>query len=361
MKTAGNFADRWMEHAYKTWFLQRPESYLKSSMGILVEKMRQASLRSDGANETWDLVERLLAWSDPAVCKNYNAAADAHMECGVAAYHIGNLHDASKYIYTAIEKYNNSHSKGIAWWMFGCVQWQTPGGLDKALEAWEQALSLFQELKRTPPPGMISKWYEDRVSEIQRAIRESADKSSPPDPASILGTAGVGKPHDETHTMRSWQILGNIPAGFAKGVAGVEIDRVLVDRIRISNQTYCINSLRSGEKEINIQRNQEYCALKVIGDSMNKLLPVPILDGDYVLIKAQETADPGDIVAAVIDALDSRSTLKQLVRQGSGFRLRAHSDNPVFDQPEAQKEFARLNDGFSIRGIAVAVFKPVDA
>jgi repressor LexA len=56
--------------------------------------------------------------------------------------------------------------------------------------------------------------------------------------------------------------------------------------------------------------------LKVTGDSM---VGAGILDGDYVLVKAQPKAESGDIVVAL---LEDEATVKRLERTAGGYRLR---------------------------------------
>ena len=60
-----------------------------------------------------------------------------------------------------------------------------------------------------------------------------------------------------------------------------------------------------------ITLGKETFALKVKGDSM---IEDGIFDGDYVIIRRQETADDGDIVCALIE---NEATLKRFHRQGS--------------------------------------------
>ena len=60
----------------------------------------------------------------------------------------------------------------------------------------------------------------------------------------------------------------------------------------------------------------EHYALEVAGDSMVEL---GILDGDYALIRRQETARDGEIVVALID--DAEATLKTLRHEGRMIRL----------------------------------------
>ncbi len=61
---------------------------------------------------------------------------------------------------------------------------------------------------------------------------------------------------------------------------------------------------------------QDVFALRVRGDSM---IDAHIVDGDLVLVRKQETAGSGDIVAAM---LDGEATVKRLAREGGAVVLR---------------------------------------
>ena len=61
-------------------------------------------------------------------------------------------------------------------------------------------------------------------------------------------------------------------------------------------------------------------ALRIEGDSM---IGAGILDGDYVLVRPQQSADNGDIVVAL---LDDSVTVKRFYREADGFRLQP--ENP---------------------------------
>ncbi len=63
--------------------------------------------------------------------------------------------------------------------------------------------------------------------------------------------------------------------------------------------------------------------LKVVGDSM---IDAAICDGDWVVIRQQNVADNGDIVAAMIDG---EATVKTFKRTGGQVWLMPH--NPAFD------------------------------
>ncbi|MFQ5853436.1 MAG: transcriptional repressor LexA [Candidatus Binatia bacterium] len=70
-----------------------------------------------------------------------------------------------------------------------------------------------------------------------------------------------------------------------------------------------------------VARGKGTFALKVKGDSM---VEDGILDGDYVVIRRQETAENGDIVCALIG---EEATLKRFYRQGETVALRPANKN----------------------------------
>ncbi len=74
-----------------------------------------------------------------------------------------------------------------------------------------------------------------------------------------------------------------------------------------------------------------------------------ILDGDYVVVRKQETADDGDIVVALIE---NEATLKRFYRDADGVRL----------EPANQELSAiHVRSGeFAIQGIVVSVMRVFD-
>lgn len=68
----------------------------------------------------------------------------------------------------------------------------------------------------------------------------------------------------------------------------------------------------------------EHFALEVHGDSM---IEAGILDGDFVILRRQDTANTGDIIVALID--DEEATLKRLRRRGTSIALEAA--NPSYE------------------------------
>jgi repressor LexA len=68
----------------------------------------------------------------------------------------------------------------------------------------------------------------------------------------------------------------------------------------------------------------EHFALEVRGDSM---IEAGILDGDTVVIRSARTANPGDIVVALVD--EEEATLKRFRRKGDSIALEAA--NPAYE------------------------------
>lgn len=85
----------------------------------------------------------------------------------------------------------------------------------------------------------------------------------------------------------------------------------------------------------------EVFALKVKGDSM---CDAGIMDGDIAIIRKQLTADPGDIIAALLDY--NEVTLKRLSRKDSKFFL----------EP-ANKDHQPIHKDFSILGKLIAILR----
>jgi len=87
-------------------------------------------------------------------------------------------------------------------------------------------------------------------------------------------------------------------------------------------------------------------ALKVVGDSM---VDAGILDGDYVIIRKQETAEDGEIVVALIK---DEATLKRFYREGDGVRL---------EPANSTMQPIRVRTGeFRIQGKLVGVQRNID-
>ena len=88
----------------------------------------------------------------------------------------------------------------------------------------------------------------------------------------------------------------------------------------------------------------EFFILRAGGDSM---IGAGIEDGDLVLIRKQNTADPGQIVVALID--EEEATLKRFFPELQQHRIRLHPENPNLEDI--------IVENCEIQGVAVKVFK----
>ncbi len=131
-------------------------------------------------------------------------------------------------------------------------------------------------------------------------IEGSLGKAPPPPPARPAPVAT----NDDTSATVSVPVMGRIAAG--------------VPISAIQNQTH---SLSLPPEMIGAG---EHYALEVKGDSM---IDAGIFDGDTVIIKRGDSANPGEIVVALVD--DEEATLKRFRRKGASIALEAA--NPAYE------------------------------
>jgi len=87
-------------------------------------------------------------------------------------------------------------------------------------------------------------------------------------------------------------------------------------------------------------------ALQVAGDSM---IEAGILDGDFVVVRKQETAEDGDIVVALIE---DEATLKRFYRERGGVRLEPAN--------KSMRPISVRRGEFRIQGKVVSVQRSLD-
>lgn len=93
---------------------------------------------------------------------------------------------------------------------------------------------------------------------------------------------------------------------------------------------------------MNFANNKDLFMLKVQGESM---INAAILDGDYIIVERQPTANNGDIVVALVD--NENATVKTYYKENGHFRLQPEND---FMEPIIVNELAIL-------GKVVGVFR----
>ncbi|MAA82626.1 MAG: repressor LexA [Hyphomonas sp.] len=116
-----------------------------------------------------------------------------------------------------------------------------------------------------------------------------------------LVSSGQPAPTQSAHTV---PLIGRIAAGLP--ISAIQQDNGHVN---------APDGLTDGE---------EHFALEVQGDSM---IDAGILEGDIVVCRRTDTANPGDIVVALVDG--EEATLKRLRRKGASVALEAA--NPAFE------------------------------
>lgn len=101
-------------------------------------------------------------------------------------------------------------------------------------------------------------------------------------------------------------------------------------------------------KDLLTPQNAEYFLLRVRGDSMNRALVhgEKIENGDLVAVRQQSTAQPGQIIVALVDG---EATIKRLIK-GPGYYML---------KPESSKVYAPIivTEEFQIQGIVTRVLK----
>jgi repressor LexA len=120
-------------------------------------------------------------------------------------------------------------------------------------------------------------------------------------------------------------VLGRVPAGSPR------------EAIELAGEELLFDPSLAGEGEV--------FSLRVKGDSMEG---AHICEGDYVLVRAQETAEDGEIVVAVVDG---EATVKRIRRRSGGIRL--DPANPAY----APVDVPNGSPSFRIAGKVVGVFR----
>ncbi len=120
-------------------------------------------------------------------------------------------------------------------------------------------------------------------------------------------------------------VLGRVPAGIPR------------EAIELAGEELLLDPSLAGEGEI--------FSLRVKGDSMEG---AHICEGDYVVVRSQETAEDGEIVVAVVDG---EATVKRIRRHREGIRL--EPANPAY----APLDVPNGSPAVRIAGKVVGVFR----
>ena len=361
----------WIEYLIESWLYKLQPTAMRDSCEIINSQLNAAIKKSD-FSAGWNLIERLEHLSKSGhealgASLHKRDYAETQLMCGVGAFKMGEYKRAKVFLNTSLGLYSPlGHYRGVVLWILGCIQWLLVSEVDDALLSWEQAKSIFSNQK--DPPHMTA-WYAQKTDEMRIAIEIATKENCPPHPDRVIKlasakdkTTATGKFKPPTkHLIHSLPVLGQISAGKMYNGINPDCELEIREVFFCDDTPYFPINLRSSGNIIKIPQGIEHYVLKVTGNSMNATSPVPILDGDYVLMRAQNTADNSDIVAAEIVGLDDRATLKRYKRENGKHILMPESDDPAFQTPiSVRREFTKLDNEFFIRGIVLAVLRRVE-
>ncbi len=145
---------------------------------------------------------------------------------------------------------------------------------------------------------------EDLKSRAMRPIILSPDGGGEVVPLRRGAAMGTGNVRlvQEDDDMADIPILGRVAAGLPILAVENATDTVRVDRVLIGN-------------------HREVFGLRIVGESM---IDDGIFDGDYVFVKKTPTANPGDIVVAMIEG---EATVKRYYPEGDMIRFQPANSN----------------------------------
>lgn len=369
--------DQWLYAAYSGWlFGCEYISNLRQPTREIVSQMKFA-VGGENFSEAEQFMERLqnlstrFSQNQTGSLRDYSyEQAETLVECGYAAYRMGQKLNALKLFDEAAKKYiGNDHCRGAALWMLGSVQWQYPARMDDAIVSWESSYEIYSLLRARSNRVENAAWYRYWVDLMRNALDKSISGEYPAPPLQdewplwdnlSKSTRPTAEENSSANTyarqrpganvLRTISVYADITAGgfstSPQPYTYMEVEQVLIDNIPFN-----VFNLNEG-RVVKLRDNEHYVAVKVKGDSMNKK---KIDDGDYVVLRVQQVAENGDIVAAEKDGRfpdDEKSTLKQFFRRDGKIYLEPQSSNTKHET------FVFTNESsLHIRGVAIAVLK----
>lgn len=408
--------DAWIDYAYTDWFdgwYADTPKHTKSwkmppSTNIRIQQLN-GLLRSGGErDEILSAIDCLQRMSGFTTAKD--TAAEIQLVCAIANYKLGDLSEALRLLSEALGGFmGHFHPRAVVYWINGCILWLWASRMDEAIMKWENSWQLFSDSLNNDRT-----WYEPRIREMRETIDTATRTGAPPPPPPLRrapapvrplrrhpkcapgahprrknpptsgGASGVTgvppvapRPASPTGSapgrsrlggaiLRSYPVVGEIRAGDFYNVFSPPGEETLgqleVSEVEILGERYEIFNLKEGALVNLSQGNQNgYFILSVKGESMRASRPVPIENGDYVLMRQQDTAQHMEIAAVEIIGPNEGATLKRYRVETSGPRLYPESDHPDWQTPiELQPDWVVGRD-FRIVGVALAVFKKAKA
>ena len=341
----------------------------------LLEIMRKAQ-RENRANEIWDLINKLEELANRA--GDTREKGEILINCAKIAADLENLKSALYYFQGAEGKYKGfPHQHAVVLWMMGCVHWIMNEKVD-GITAWQNAIVQFEERRSNAQvDSQITRWYDERLDRMKQALATAIDKGQLPicnlstalDPAPPADVDADAEADDDRSffdgdSLRwvSCQVSESVPAG-GFGPTGFDPDPLgflEISEVLIEDEPYQVFSVQRPSPRrniVDISSLYRYQTVYVTGTSMNAAKPIPIVEGDFVLIQAQPDVDDNEIVVAGITGYDERATIKRLKRRNGKIRLVPETTDPKNSEIDWDKEFSELDEDFKIIGTVIAIFK----
>ncbi len=203
----------------------------------------------------------------------------------------------------------------------------------------------------------------DRQRDIYRFIANNVrEQGYPPTVREICHAVGLRSPSTVHSHLASLESKGYIKRGRAKGRAievltddGAEsaagtsrediVSLPLVGRVTAGQPILAVENV---EDQIPLPRQivrsaaRDGFLLRIDGDSM---IDAGIFDGDYVIVKRQQTADDGEVVVALVG--DEDATVKRFFRETDHVRL----------QPENESMEPIITRDVQVLGVVVGIIR----
>ncbi|NLU52934.1 MAG: transcriptional repressor LexA [Clostridiaceae bacterium] len=176
------------------------------------------------------------------------------------------------------------------------------------------------------------KGYPPSVREICKAV---GFKSTSTVHAYIKKLEEEGQISKDATKPRALKVLDSSKRSLEGYISDQEIDNIpVLGKITAGKPILAVENIEETfPVPVQYLENSTSFMLKVKGDSM---INAGILDGDYIIVKQQNTANNGDMVVALID---DEATVKTFYKEKDYFRLQP--ENPAYE-PIIVKELSIL-------------------
>ena len=194
-------------------------------------------------------------------------------------------------------------------------------------------------MAKTPPESKLSPKQAKVLDFIQAEIGRFGRPPTYRDIAKHCGYDAVGTVQDHVTALIKKGFLEKLP-GVARGIQLAfrtqSFEVPILGTVPAGHPAEAIGDT-AGSLSVSGKIRGEVYALRVVGESM---IDAGILDGDYVIVKKQTQANPGDIIVAMIDG---EATVKYLERKNGHTRLMPA--NPRFSPIELNENAENVIHG----------------